>query len=842
MAISLTSIITPTTPGQLLLWIFIISSIAAVVRGAEDDEEDLSSTNIILFLFFGLGVGILAMQILSIFGEKLPYTVVIFILGAILSLADNKNGGKFGESVSEWVNINADLMLFIFLPPLVFGEAMYLNWYYFKGGLMQSFLLAGPGVLIGAALMGMFTKVLLPYNWAWNLCMLFGSILAATDTVAMVALLKSVGASPKLTILIVGESLLNDGSAMILFTIFYNSVNGKLYTAGSIVSFVLTTVLGSLLLGAVIGMLTLRWLRSANRPLVETDVTVQIAVTICCAYLTFFVAQNTLELSGILACVAAGSVLAWLAPPIILDHESMHNVWGMLEWGLNTVIFLLAGLIGGHRILTKVDAMDWFYCIVLYIALNVVRGITIAILFPLVSSIGHKCTVKEASFMSWAGLRGALGMALAVIVENNCPADIHDQTSRIFFYVGGIASLTLLVNATTAKSLLIGLGLVSADSPEKALVTSQIKKKLQKKTDRFITDMTKEFELTPTDIEEVRMSCTLLHDLDMQSLFRDTEYMPPDMLTEVLANATNPMTSTTGELEGSSPYRFGSQSWRKSFLHSVEQGSNREESRSRSILQRKASNEFEASMNNLQQVHRSISRRLRSQDLGKSQRSLLLSKHLSASLIQAKHISRLLSLHSRAGGNSTVLLPELVQYVRAIFLEIVRVKYWHFIEIGKLPRLSFSAQFLIYTIDVGLDRAKEDLGLDEGTHDWKALEEEISFIPYGIRFLKVYIEWTPGWMGKIASRTLAFLEARNEKRVCYMLSAFIEAHEHAQKKIHSFLGLDDVEDVEEAEEHRGQEEHKSTPTARHGNHSTSQREAAPEEMVIIEESKRAVSA
>ena len=83
------------------------------------------------------------------------------------------------------------------------------------GGFLQSVLLAGPGVVIGAVLMGVFAKFMLPYDWSWNLAMVFGSILSATDPVAVVALLKSAGASPKLTILIVGESLLNDGTAMV---------------------------------------------------------------------------------------------------------------------------------------------------------------------------------------------------------------------------------------------------------------------------------------------------------------------------------------------------------------------------------------------------------------------------------------------------------------------------------------------------------------------------------------------------------------------------------------------------------------------------------------------------
>lgn len=85
--------------------------------------------------------------------------------------------------------------------------------------------------------MRLVAKFLLPYNWDWNLAMVFVSILSAADPVAVVALLKQVGASPKLTLLSVGESLLNEGTAMVLFTIFYNALNGTKYTVVSVAEF-----------------------------------------------------------------------------------------------------------------------------------------------------------------------------------------------------------------------------------------------------------------------------------------------------------------------------------------------------------------------------------------------------------------------------------------------------------------------------------------------------------------------------------------------------------------------------------------------------------------------------
>lgn len=651
---------------------------------------------------------------------------------------------------------------------------MSLNWYHVRGGFLQSVILAGPGVLIGAALMGAITKVILPYNWSWTLSMVFGSILSATDPVAVVALLKSVGASPKLTILIVGESLLNDGSAMVLFTLFFNSLNGTHYTTGSIISFFFSAAFGSVLLGIGFGLVTVRWLRSANRPLKEIDVTTQIAITICCAYLCFFTAQYALKISGVLACCGAGAMLAWLAPPIILNHESMHNVWSMIEWSLNTLIFLLAGLIIGNRVLSKVNTIDWAYLILLYILLMVIRFITIAILYPSIAHIGHKCSVNEAIFMSWAGLRGALGMALALIVEKYCPDHIKDETSRMFFYVGGIAALTLVFNATTAKTLLFKLGLLGTNSAEKQLVTDQIKKKLRKKMDKVIEQMTKEFSFTQEDLDVVRQSCTLLQHIDMDALYRDTERASILLANTFGAQAESPLPTVTepADLRESTSKSFSATTGAAAGAVGAAGG----------IGARRGSHH-----------RRGSHRENRSQSFSRRRNSSIALLTGSAGFEDPRQdrISRLLSRGHR--GNSSIIDDDLLQYIRAVFLEIVRVKYWHFIEVGKLPRLSHSAQFLLYTIEVGLDEVK-DAG---GARDWYCLEEELDYKSYAVFFLTLWENYTPLCLSQKATDMLGRIESRNEKRFVYMLTSFIEAHEHAQKKIHAFLGLED-EEVEAA--------------------------------------------
>jgi NhaP-type Na+/H+ or K+/H+ antiporter len=173
--------------------------------------------------------------------------------------------GILDGSITRWANIDGELILYVFLPALIFGEAMNLNWYQVKGGFTPAALLAGPGVVIGAFVMGSICYFIMPFDWKWNTSMLFGSILSATDPVAVVSLLKGAGASSKLTILIIGESLMNDGTAMVLFTLFYNLLEGQSYNFAEIVEFFTAMTIGSCMLGAALGILAVRFLRVLNR-------------------------------------------------------------------------------------------------------------------------------------------------------------------------------------------------------------------------------------------------------------------------------------------------------------------------------------------------------------------------------------------------------------------------------------------------------------------------------------------------------------------------------------------------------------------------------------------------
>ena len=197
---------------------------------------------VILFLSFSVLAGcsckILLAKILK--GKiPVPFTVTVLILGFIIGFiithmktTDNilQRGGL------QLSGMHPHLIYYIFLPILIFDSSFNGHFHIVKPQLFSAILLAGPGVLISTGIIATFSICMLPYDWSWLISLLFGSILSATDPVAVVALLHDSGASKSLAALIDSESLLNDGSAFVIFLIFKNIVVGGAHDAKFIIT------------------------------------------------------------------------------------------------------------------------------------------------------------------------------------------------------------------------------------------------------------------------------------------------------------------------------------------------------------------------------------------------------------------------------------------------------------------------------------------------------------------------------------------------------------------------------------------------------------------------------
>lgn len=187
-------------------------------------------------------------------------------------------------------------------------------------------------------------------------------------------------------------------------------MQGRTYSPGEVIAYFLKMCIGSPSFGMVGGMIGVYCLSKASRPSSKDDITIQVAVSICCAYMVFFFAEYELELSGVLATAGAGVMFAWLSPTIIIQHETMHHIWSFAEWTGNTLIFLLAGLL--IRTIRFFENRDWGYLFAIYFFLMALRVVNVAVLYPLLSRFGLPVERNDAAFISFAGLRGALGITL----------------------------------------------------------------------------------------------------------------------------------------------------------------------------------------------------------------------------------------------------------------------------------------------------------------------------------------------------------------------------------------------------------------------------------------------
>lgn len=215
----------------------------------------------------------------------------------------------------------------------------------------------------------------------------------------------------------------------------------------------------------------------------------QNSVMILSAYMTFVIAQNYLEVSGVIALVGFGLTVSYmgrlrLKPQV---NKFMRQFWELAAHIANTLIFIIVGVV----IALKVDFswMDLLILICVYAGINIIRILIITIFYPIMKRSGYGLSVRESTILSWGGLRGALGLTMALMVSYtfSIPEPIRRQ---VLFLTAGIVTLTLTINATTIGWLLKKLGLAEIPS-SKLLLDYSVKSsctKVLKIPKRFETE------------------------------------------------------------------------------------------------------------------------------------------------------------------------------------------------------------------------------------------------------------------------------------------------------------------------------------------------------------------
>jgi CPA1 family monovalent cation:H+ antiporter len=368
----------------------------------------------------------------------LPYTLALLLLGLGL-------GAVPGIATPT---LNSEIILLVFLPPLLFQVAFVLDLRLLRSVATGVLFFAVPGVLLAMGVGGVLVHLAL--GLPWSVSLLFGAMIAATDPVSVLATFRKLGVDQRLAALVEGESLLNDGIALVLLITLVRAVDGEFSIGPAVGTFVLS-VMGGVAVGLALGWVGHLLIAAIDEHL--TEMTVSVAM----AYGSFLAAE-TLHLSGVLATVAAAMTLGHLGRArgwIFSDGSErlLTDLWEFLAFGANAALFLLMGLTVHVAGLTTYPGS-----VLIGIAAALAGRAVVAYgLGSVLPQLGFRLSWAERHVTFWGGLRGAVALAAALSLPVGFP-----HRAQLLAMTYGAVLFTLLAQGLTVGPLVRRLGLIEA--------------------------------------------------------------------------------------------------------------------------------------------------------------------------------------------------------------------------------------------------------------------------------------------------------------------------------------------------------------------------------------------
>jgi len=328
--------------------------------------------------------------------ERLLNPITLVLVGLIIAFTN----------LLPQISLTHDVAFFIILPPILFQGGMHLNAAFLKQDWKSIMLLAVPGVVISALVVGY------PLSYFWhiplNYALLFGALISPTDPVSVLAIMKKVNSPERLRTILEAESLFNDGTGVVLFIVFLSMIqNHQPLNLGRALFQFLTVTGGGILIGGLCGYLIDRLLKTINNKLLG------IALTAALAFGTPLIAES-LHLSGIIAVVAAGILIGadQLSYMSSSNKERIKSFWNVLDLIMNTIIFLLIGL--QLQVIGKNNFSEFKGLILIGIVSVLISRILIV--YPIISICNKfsKPMIPLAwnHILFWGGLRGTIPIIL----------------------------------------------------------------------------------------------------------------------------------------------------------------------------------------------------------------------------------------------------------------------------------------------------------------------------------------------------------------------------------------------------------------------------------------------
>jgi CPA1 family monovalent cation:H+ antiporter len=392
------------------------------------------------------GISVVARQI------DVPFPILLVVAGLILGVLPGLPDPE----------LDPDLVLVLFLPPLLYQAAFFADLRDMRANIRPLTLLAVVLVIVTASVVAVVAHELLDMPWAAAFAL--GGILAPTDPIAATAIMRRLGVSRQTVNVLEGESLLNDGTALVVYRAGVAAAIGGTFSLAEASLEFFGGIIGGIAIGLAVG-----WLIGRIRSRID-DIPTEITISLFTGYAAYLPAEQ-LGVSGVLAAVTAGIVLGWMAPRIASAQMRLQGyaTWEIVVFLLNGVLFVLIGLqlphvIDGIEGQSTADLIG--YALAFFAVVVITRWLWVNISIVLIrlidrrpSQLARRTTWRDRVITSWSGMRGAVSLAAALAVPFETDAgQPFPQRDLIVFITFSVVVLTVVVQGLTLPWLVRVLG------------------------------------------------------------------------------------------------------------------------------------------------------------------------------------------------------------------------------------------------------------------------------------------------------------------------------------------------------------------------------------------------
>ncbi len=389
--------------------------------------------------------------------KHIPFPVALLVGGILTTLVSQ----QFDFHLFQHFAFSPEIVFYVFLPTLIFESAYHLNFRQFQNVISEVTILATFGLVLSTLIIA--TSLHLITDLPWMVSILFGTFISATDPVAVLAIFKKLRAPQRLSTIVDGESLLNDGTALVLFQFFKAIVvTGAIaltpHTFAQETGNFFLSLFEGIAVGVIFGWIFAQTITRAK------DTGVQLTLSLILAHITFLVAEGLLHVSGILATMAAGIVMGNYGKRKLTPQKKLlfSEIWEFMGFISNALIFLLLGMKLG-----QIDFSQHWYSVAVasVVGIFVARPLSVFISFFITNRFRRKedrISIPYQTITAWGGLKGALAAAAVLLIPESYP-----YAQQLQAMTAGVIVGTFLLNATTISWVLKKLRLIDFTISEK---------------------------------------------------------------------------------------------------------------------------------------------------------------------------------------------------------------------------------------------------------------------------------------------------------------------------------------------------------------------------------------